>query len=185
MDVRRSLPSVVILVVVVLGWAAPAAPQAEDLAGARARFEGTWQLEVTPRQAQQTIEHGIERAIEGLPFYAQPIARDRLRSGTPVIRRIELAFGEDGAVQVSFDGRRYETPIGRTVARTRQGDGERLRVTQRLRPTGELEQVFEGASGTRWYVYTPLGADEVRVDSTTNSERLPQPVHFALEYRRR
>ncbi len=182
---RRSLPRLAIPLLLISAWAAPAAPQAEDLEGARARFEGTWQLAVTSAQAQQTIEQGIERAIEGLPFYAQPIARDRLRSGTPVIRRIELAFGGEGDVAVSFDGRRYETPLGRTVARTRQGDGERLRVTQRLRPTGELEQVFEGASGTRWYVYTPRGDGQLRLDSTTNSERLPQPVHFALEYRRR
>lgn len=166
-------------------WPARARPQADDdLTSARARFEGRWRLAVSEAQASRTIDAAVAQAADAMPFYARGIARDRLRDGTPLIRRIELAFDESGDLTVSFDGRRYETPVGRTVVRTRHSDGERMRVTQRLRPSGQLEQVFQTGGGTRWYVYTSTGEGTLRMESTTNSDRMPQPMAFTLDYRR-
>ena len=166
-------------------WPATARPQAgDDLETARARFEGTWQLVGGSSRAQQVVNRAVDQAVDAMPFFYRGIARDRLRDGTPVVRRIELTFGDAGALAVSFDGRRYETPIGQTRTRTRASDGERMRVTQRLRPDGQLEQVFQTDTGTRWYVYRATGPDALRVESTTNSDRMPQPLHFALDYHR-
>lgn len=166
-------------------WPGIAHPQGEDLVAARARFEGRWHLAVTPARANETIDAAVARAAEAMPFFARGIARGRLREGTPLIRRIDLRFDGSGEnLTVAFDGRRYVTPIGRTAVRTRPSDGERLRVTQRLRPSGQLEQVFEADGGTRWYVYTSTGDGTLRMDSTTDSDRMPQPMVFSLDYRR-
>lgn len=166
-------------------WPSVARPQGEDVAGARARFEGRWRLAVAEPRANQTIDQAVARAADAMPFFARGIARGRLREGTPLIRRIDVTFDAAGEqLAVAFDGRRYETPIGRTVFRTRPSDGERLRVTQRVRPSGQLEQVFQSDGGTRWYVYTATGEGTMRMDSTTDSDRMPQPMVFALDYRR-
>lgn len=146
------------------------------------RYEGRWRLAATPAQARRAIDAAVDEAVGAMPFLFRSIARDRLREGTPVVRRIELAFRDDGAVVASFDGRRYETPLGRTVPRTRSSDGARLRVTQRFDADGRFEQVFEGESGTRWYVYSPVGPDRLRVQSTTDSDRMPQAMRFTLDY---
>ena len=166
-------------------WPPTAHPQSDDgVAAARARFDGSWRLAGSATQARRTIERAVDRAVDAMPFFARPIARPRLLEGTPVVRRIELRFGEDDRLAVSFDGRRYETPIGQTRIRRRASDGERMRVTQRVRPSGQLEQVFQTDSGTRWWVYTATGEDELRLESTTDSDRMPQPLHFTLDYRR-
>lgn len=148
------------------------------------RLGGTWRLAMAPERAEQVIDRAVDRAVDAMAFFVRPIARDRLGDGTPLIRVIDLEFHDDDRVTVELDGRSYTTPLGRTVVRQRPSDGERLRVTQRLRSDGRLEQVFQSDGGTRWYVYRPQGPDRLRVESTTDSERMPQPMRFTLEYRR-
>lgn len=183
MSRRALLPFAALLAVA--AWPSSAALQdADEVAAFRERFEGTWRLTVSQQRAQQTVNQAVDRAVDAMPFFFRPVARDRLREGTPVVRRIELDFRDDGRLSVSFDGRRYTTRIGRTERARRARDGEPMRVTQRLRDSGQLEQVFQTDSGTRWYVYTATGDDRMRVESTTNSDRMPQPLRFRLDYRR-
>lgn len=161
----------------------PARVQSGDFAAAEERFEGTWQLAVSPDRAQQTIDTAVERAVNAMPFLFRGVARGRLRDQTPAVRRIVLDF-DDGAVAVSYDGRDYRSPLGETRRVTRSSDGARLRLTQRLQSGGQLEQVFEGDSGTRWYVYEATGPDTIRLTSTTDSDRMPEAMRFSLTYRR-
>jgi hypothetical protein len=168
-------------------WPTSAYPQEREqpsVSELRARFEGAWRLEGTERAARQTIDRAIERAIRPMNFFIRPIARARLREGTFLNHRIELRFIGEDRLSVHFDDRdAHTTPIGRTLMRQR-ADGERMRVTQRFRPGGQLEQVFQTDSGTRWYVYRPLDDDRMRIETTTHGPRMPEPMLFALEYRR-
>ena len=83
-----------------------------------------------------------------------------------------------------FDARdTYTTGLGET-ARYRTAGGDPMRVTQRLRDSGVLEQVFQTEQGTRWYVWQPLGPDRVRVDATTQGDMMPEPMRYSLEYTR-
>jgi len=157
--------------------------QSADFAAAEERFEGTWRLAVSPERGQQTIDAAVERAVNAMPFLFRSVARPRLRDGTPLVRRIELDF-DDGAVAVSLDGRRYRTPLGETRRVTRASDGARLRLTQRIQSGGQLEQVFQGDSGTRWFVYERVGEDRLRLTSTTDSDRMPEAMRYSLTYRR-
>lgn len=152
----------------------PATAQAPSAA----TFEGVWRLDHTNEEGRRIVDRAIDRCVGAMNYFFRGIAADRLREGTHLNRRITLDVNED-RLTVRFDDRdSYTSRIGRTV---RQNG---LRVTQRLRPSGELEQVFEGDEGTRWYVYTPLPDGRLRVETTTGSPRMPEPMHYALEYRR-
>lgn len=150
----------------------------------RQQFEGTWRLDHTPEEGGRILDAAADRAASAMNYFIRSIARGRLREGTHLNRRIVLRFEEGDRIFVQFDGRdSYTTRIGRTERR-RGEDGEEMRVTQRFRDNGSLEQVFETDSGTRWYVYTPLPDGRMRVETTTGSPRMPQPMYFTLDYRR-
>lgn len=151
----------------------------------RAAWAGTWQLATPTEQAATAIDRAAERAANALNYFIRPVARTRLREGTSLHTEIELSFDGEGRLTVRFgDGDRYTTRIGATERR-RDRHGRDLRVTQRFRPTGELEQVFETDSGTRWYVWVPTGDRRVRLEVTTGSPQLPEAMRFSLDYRKR
>ncbi len=156
----------------------------DELSEARGRFDGAWRMVQSAREGQRLIDRAIDQAISPMNYFIRPLARSRLREGTHLNRRIELRFDEGNRLTVRFEDRdSYTTRIGRTERR-RNESGEAMRVTQRIRPSGQLEQVFETDSGTRWYVYTPSAEGRMRIETTTNGPRMPRPMHFALDYRR-
>ncbi len=176
----------------VAAWPAPAQPQDAPAPSPpsarflefRARFQGTWRLAVPEPRARQTIDAAIEQTVNAMNFFVQGIARGQLRDNTPLNRRIDLVFHDDERITVSFDGRhRYTTRLGRRH-RYRTPDGDDLRVVQRFRDDGRLEQVFETDRGTRWNVYESIGEGQLRLSATTQGMMMPQPMHFTLDYRR-
>lgn len=147
------------------------------------RFSATWRMVQTRAQARTVVDEAIEQAVDAMNFFFRGIARSRLREGTPIHDRIELEVHDD-LVTVRFGGTDgYTTHLGRTEERTNP-DGVRMRVTQRFRPNGQLEQSFVTDQGTRWYVYTLLRDGRLRVATTTDSPHMPQPMSFLLDYRR-
>src|SRR5690606_11830412 len=135
------------------------ASRTDDTSDSRAeqaeqRFEGTWRLDQSREEAQQVVSEAVEEAANQFNFMARGIARSRLREGTPVHSRVEVSF-EGDQVTVRFGDESYTTELGRTEVR-QNPQGESMRVTQRIRPNGQLEQIFETEGGTRRYVYTPL-----------------------------
>jgi hypothetical protein len=109
------------------------------------------------------------------------VARWRLREGTTLNLRLALHFAQ-GQISIRFaDGETFTTRAGRTERRTNR-DGELMRVTQRLLPTGQLEQIFATDGGTRRYLWTPAANGDVTLAISTTSPRLPQPMLFSLRY---
>jgi hypothetical protein len=168
------------LILAALLWPSAARPQ--NAPEQSARFEGTWRMSHSRSEAERILTRAVDRATNGFNYFIRGIVRDRLRAGTHINQRIALDF-EGDRLTVRFDRDSYTTRIGRTE-RERNEDGTPMRVTQRFRPSGQLEQVFETDEGTRWYVYTPVGADRMRIESTTGSPRMPDPMYFSLDYRR-
>lgn len=151
---------------------------------ARGRFHGVWRLTIPQERARQLVDGAIEQTVTAMNFFVRAIARDQLRDNTPLNRRIDLTFHDDERITVVFDQRhRYTTRIGRRH-RFRTPDGDDLRVVQRVRDDGRLEQVFETDRGTRWNVYEATGEGQLRVEATTQGMMMPEPLFFALEYRR-
>lgn len=174
----------VIVAVVFVGAAWPSTAHLQDGYDAlREQLHGTWALADSVEDAERTRDRAAERAASAMNVFVRGIASSRLREGSHVNRRITLSFADDRRIAVRFDESRYASELGETVRVTRS-DGARLRLTQRIRE-GKLEQVFQSESGTRWYVYEPTGAGAMRLSTTTNSDRMPQPMHFVLDYRRR
>lgn len=147
------------------------------------RFDGTWAGVVSAAEARRTVESAVEQAVNAMNYFLRPVARPMIRDNTPVNLEIELRFREANNIYVRFDDRaNYTTPLGRT-RRVTTPEGDQMSVTQRFR--GEtLEQVFQTDQGTRWNVFTIVDGDQMRMDATTQGDMMPQPMHFALTYRR-
>lgn len=151
----------------------------------RERFNGTWRLSTPLTRGRQIIDRAVEQTVGAMNFFTRPIARPMLRDATPLNRAIHLRFVGGNRLSVQFDDQEtYVTQVGRTSSRYRTSDGDPMRVTQRFRDNGQLEQVFQADDGTRWYVWTVQSDGTARLDSTTNGEMMPQPMHYRLEYRR-
>lgn len=183
--VSRALPigATALVLLALAANASPAASQTQDVEALRARWEGTWRLAVSPARGAQIVDQAVERAVSAMNFFLRPVVRPALRNATPVNRALHLRF-EGQRLRMQFDdAEHYTTTIGRP-GNARTQDGDPMRVTQRFRDDGDLEQVFQADAGTRWYVWHPVGANRVRIDATTQSDQLPQPMHYALEYRR-
>lgn len=173
------------LVALLALWPAHAKPQdAAPRPPRPERFQGVWRIEQSRTEARGVVNQAIERCVSAMNFFVRGIARTKLRDGTPVHDRIDLEFRGDDRVTVRFEGREgYTTRLGQTERR-RNPNGQEMRVTQRFRPNGHLEQEFATDDGTRWYVYMPLRDGRLRVKTTTGSPRMPQPMWFLLDYHR-
>lgn len=157
---------------------------ASELEDRRAGFEGRWRLTQSQDQAQRVVDRAVDRAVAPMSFFIRGIARDRLREGTPIHREITIELRDADRISVRFDDdESYTTRAGRTEIRT-SPEGQRLRVRQRFRPSGQLEQVFETDEGARVYVYTPTGHGRLHLETTTESPRMPEPMYFELDYAR-
>lgn len=176
-------PAWLIALALALAAASPAASQTDDVAALRARWEGTWRLAVSQSRGEQIVDRAVDQAVSAMNFFLRPVVRPALRDATPVNLALHLTFEGDRLTMQFDDDERYTTRVGRT-GRARTRDGEPMQVTQRFRDNGDLEQVFQAEAGTRWYVWHRVADDRVRIDATTQSDSLPQPMHYALHYRR-
>jgi hypothetical protein len=185
MRYRRLLPPIVSIMLALAP--SPASTQGEtpdpQFERFRERFHGTWRLEGTVERARTTVDAAIEQTVNAMNFFVRPIARTQLRDNTPLNRRIDIFFRDGQRINVRFDERySYTSRIGRTT-RVTTPEGDEMRVTQRFRDDGTLEQVFETDQGTRWNVYT-ITDDGMTCGATTQGMMMPQPLYFSLSYRR-
>jgi hypothetical protein len=127
------------------------------------------------------LEHAIERATDSMGPLARRIARNRLESemrpDPRIVVRVDgpmVGIGAEGTWRTILDG----------PARTFDEDGDHYRVVHRSTAQGVL-QVIEGDSVRILKTYA-LSRDgtRMRVSVTFAHERLPQPIHFVLTYRR-
>jgi hypothetical protein len=151
----------------------------------RRMLEGAWFLTVSQSAGQAAIDSAIERAVGEMNFFLQGITRTQVRDNTPVNRRIDLDFADDGRITVGFDQRFTYTTRPGVAQDFALPDGSSVNVNQLFR-SGHLEQVFTATLGRRWNVYT-LSPDgqTMSVTATTQGPMMPVPVVFTLQYRQR
>jgi hypothetical protein len=168
----------------------PLAPSAAQTAPERTEDElrtglsGAWYLTVSRTEAQAVIDRGIERCVSEMNYFLQSVARDQMRSNTPVNERIDIGF-PDGNIFISFDQRfSYTTSPGIPTDFDLEGTGN-VTIRQYFRD-GHLEQFFDASLGDRWNVYE-LSEDgsTMTVSATQQGPMMPVPMHFVLRYRRR
>lgn len=178
---RRSRAAVPVLALLGLTLAPTRArPQVSEAPDERVL--GAWDLVPSEEEARRVVSRAVDETAEAMDFLVRGFARRRLRTGTPVQPRFELRR-EGDRVTVRFGDEGYTTALGRTEER-RNPAGEVMRITQRIRSGGRLEQEFATDRGSRSYLYTPTANGGLRITTTTVSPHLPRPMVFSLEYRR-
>lgn len=185
MKIRRSLPillaaSALAFVVAPLASPAPVAHGQEADSEGPERFNGSWRFAGSASSGRRTIEAAVERAIDGMNFITQPIARGRLRDKNPLVRRIDINLAPPNC-RVVFDGSRtYRGQLGAWTPHTFDGDTIRVQFRHRA---DSIVQLFRTDSGTRRNVYRLLPNNRMRLEVTVQADSLPHDMTYRLTYR--
>lgn len=179
---RTAVAAPAVLLATLAFWPATAQPQSISEDERLDRLTGVWRLTASDDDARRVINEAVEDTANAMPWIARGIVRTRLRAGTPVHHRVEIAR-EGQRVTVRFANETYTTTLGATEEH-RAPNGNAMRVTTTARPNGALELRFAQEGGSRTYVYTPLRNGGLRVATRTDSPHLPRSMFFTLDYRR-
>lgn len=159
-----------------------AAPARSDERALEA-YQGLWQY-ADGDHGREQIELAIGRAIDDLPFFAEPFAAAQIREITVPFERVRftvrgdrLAFRADGWGPVG-------SRVGGPAEQIRDPLGSPLRLRQYLRH-GRLVQVFESDDGARHNTFALSGDGRwIWMSVRITSPRLPDDVRYRLRYRR-
>lgn len=186
MKIRRLLPVslAAVALALVLVPLSPSTPVAHGQEGEASsgpdRFNGTWRFNGSASSGRQTIEAAVERAIDGMNFITQPIARGRLRDKNPLVRRIEINLAPPNC-RVVFDGSRtYRGNLNAWTPHTFDGDTVRVQFRHR---EDSIVQMFRTDSGSRRNVYRLLPNGRMRLEVTVQAGSLPRAMSYRLTYR--
>lgn len=161
---------------------APMLP-AQDHAAVLEGYRGVWRYADGDRGREQ-IEVAIRRAVDGLPFFAEPFAARQIREISAPFERVRfivegdrLAFRADGWGPVG-------SRVGGPTEVIRDPEGYPLRMRQYVR-NGRLVQVFTTDDGTRENSFALSGDGQwLWMSVRITSPRLPADVRYRLRYRR-
>ena len=147
-------------------------------------FSGHYRYAESPSEARARIMRAAEPVLRTLNPVVRAVAEQQLRE-TMVPSRIDLSVRGE-RVSVRYVGRERERTFRSRLNHPRtitNDDGHSARLTHLFR-AGQLEQIFEGERGGRWY--NVFGLDERRRQLTLSvvitQERLAQPVRIELPY---
>jgi hypothetical protein len=158
-------------------------PARGDDALALAAYDGVWRY-ADGRGGVERIEDAVDHAVDGLPFFLEPIARDRVLAQSGPHHRVVLRV-EGDRVALSADGwGPVASTVGGPSVRVRGPEGERLSLTQRIEH-GRLIQSFEHPDGARINTYALSGDGRwLWITARITSPRLPEDAVFRVRYRR-
>jgi hypothetical protein len=150
---------------------APAAPT----------LDGAWRLD---RGASEDVDAAVRRATEGLSPFLRGTARDRLSRASAPASALRIATAEGAVTIEDGEGRALRAvPGGRGTLRTRRGDRD-AQVSARRDGAG-LVVTLRTAAATRVETYAPSAdGGTLRLTVAVTGDRLPQPLRYALVYRR-
>lgn len=164
--------------------APPPAPPAPPPPPPQTRYAGTFTFAGGDAQREK-LAAAIEAAVQQMNALIRPIARKRLNESNPV--RDAITFAVEGQkVTVTF-------AAGRTVGGTLGGpsvpwtsdSGKPVQVSFQM-VKDRLVLDFTAEDGARRVVYTlNETGDKLTLSITVTSERLVEPLKYALSYRRK
>jgi hypothetical protein len=135
-------------------------------------------------QSEAEIKKAIDAGVAKVNFMIRSIARSRLTNVNPAYKRVAIEQTSD-AITTTYDDRKpVRAPLdGSTIKWTRE-DGEKFDVHVEQKD-GQLVQTFKGEDGERINTYqlSPDG-NTLTVAVELRSERLPEPVRYALTFAR-
>ena len=158
---------------------APATPPAP----AQDRFVGTYKFAGGDAQ-RQALTDAIEAAAQELNALIRPIGRKRLTEANPIRDQITIAVDGDRVTTTFAPGRTVTGTLGGAAVAWTSDSGKPVNVAFSL-VKGRLVQTFTADDGGRRSVYTLDDAgDKLTLSITVTSERLTNPLKYALTYRR-
>ena len=148
-------------------------------------YVGTYDYASSIDQGRALVKAAFEKAIEQLNPILRPMARRKLQSSDPLVRRITIDL-PSGDISVRFFGEKtvsLVTPPGQARSIT-MPNGKEVRVTQRF-ASQRIEQVFVGERGKTRNTLTLLpDGKSLSYRSVISSSLLETPVTVTLLYRR-
>lgn len=136
-------------------------------------------------QGRAAVEEAIDDATEDMSALVRGIARRRLREANPIIDEIGFSLGGDPLRASYVGGRIIETPASGAAVDWVDPFGDTVKVSQRW-SDGELVQRMFDDNGSRTNVYR-FSDDGQRMTMSVEiaSPRLPKPIRYRLDYRKR
>jgi hypothetical protein len=162
----------------------PAAAMVDDDALARAEaFAGEYTF-VGGQKERDGIDAAVETSVESLSPVIRGIGRKRLVESNQVPKLLKIAVTGDD-VEILFDGDGYTAKLGDAPVQTKSSQGDKVKVSHRLRGN-KLTESIEGGQGGRKNEFR-LSSDGARltVDVTVSSPQLPVAVEYRLTFKRK
>lgn len=151
---------------------------------AQARFAGTFRY-VGGEAQRQNLQAAIEAAVMELNALIRGIGRKRLTEANPIREQITFAVDGDRVTATFAPGRTISGILGGPAVPWTSDSGKPVTVAFSL-VKGRLVMNFTADDGTRRAVYTlDESGDKLTMSVTITSERLTNPLKYALSYKRR
>ncbi len=147
------------------------------------RFAGTYRY-VGGAAQRQAIDDAIEAAVRELNALIRSIGRKRLRESNPVREQMTIAVNGDKVTMTFAPGRVLTATINGPAVPWTSESGKPIQVKLSL-VNGRLVHNFTSEDGSRRSVYTlDETGDRLTLSVLLNSDRLTNPIKYALSYRR-
>lgn len=152
------------------------APRAED-------FEGRFRY-MDGEEGRRQIDRAIGRAVDGLPFFVEPVAEDRVEARVGPFMELRFELQGDRLTFSADDWGPVTSRLGGPAVTVQGPAGSELSMTQRMR-RGRLVQRLEHADGARTNTFALSGDGEVLwLSVEISSSQLPNDARYRLRYRR-
>jgi hypothetical protein len=149
-------------------------------AAASQPWEGAWHHVAKTGEAEK-MRAEVDEVVSEMSFLIRGVARSRLRDECQPYNEIQIRLADE-QVWIRTDLGVLTSPLDEPVMRDGH-DGKKVRVHRWLRD-GELHETLSTSRGSRTNHYRVRG-EQLHVDSTIRSSRLPRPVKFTYTYQRR
>jgi len=162
---------------------APVEKPAPPPVPAQQRFAGTYRF-VGGETQRQELEAAIEAAVQELNALIRGIGRKRLKESNVIREQISIAVDGDKVTTTFAAGRTISGRLEGPAVPWTSDTGKPLQVKFSL-VKGRLVQTFTADDGGRRSVFTLNDAgDRMTLSVTITSERLTNPLKYALSYKR-
>ncbi len=161
---------------------APVQPAPPALAPEQ-RFVGSFKF-VGGDAQRQNLDAAIEAAAMELNALIRGIGRKRLRESNPIRDQVTIAVDGDKVSMTSVAGRTLVHRLGGPAVPWTSDSGKAVQVSVSL-VKGRLVQTYTADDGGRRSTWTlDETGDKLTLSVTVTSERLANPLKYALSYRR-
>lgn len=172
-----------LVVVATAALAASLAPDARGDAPTAEDFEGRYRY-MDGEEGRRAIDRAVGQAVDGLPFFMEPVAEDRVEARVGPFMELRIELEEDRLTFSADDWGPVTSRLGGPAVTVQGPAGSELSMTQRMRQ-GRLVQRFEHADGTRTNTFALSGDGSVLwMRVAISSPQLPNDAEFRLRYRR-